>query len=318
MITKQKISKQDLNKILSQYNLGEIFQTKILPTSGSTMVLVESKQGKFILRLAPKKQPMFRDREEILAEIELREHLYANGVPVPEVIGSAIKFNGQHGYLRKFVEGKAFLRPDLKEVEQAGAMLGKIHVTTKGYKTKNKRKHTWDLQKMREYFPGNKRLILKSKLKEKKKFVELFEQELCAIKFPPNLPQGMLHEDFGKRHVLWEENKIQAIIDFDRSYYGTLLLDLGQALRGWCFTKNWRTWDDKNFQTFLRGYERHRKLSVLEKKYLKDAVKFAILERAWSFALRFVKFGDREDEKYAWNSVTIMLEQMNKKIPAKF
>jgi len=318
MLTKQKISQQNVIKILSDYDLGRILQTRILPTSGSTMVFVKTEQGKFILRLSPKNLPMSRDREEILAEIELYEYLREKGFPVPKVVGTAIEFQGHYGYLREFISGQAVLRPNARKIRKAGAMLGKMHAITKGYKTKNKRKQAWDLQKMLKYFPSNKRLILNGKLKDKKKFVELFEQELCAIKFPKILPQGILHEDLGKRHVLWKGEIIVGVIDFDRSYYGALILDLGQALRGWCFTNNWTTWSKKNCQDFLKAYQRQRKVSVLEKKYLKDAVKFAILERAWSFALRFVKFGDREDEKYAWHSITKMLTQVDKKIPAKF
>jgi len=68
-------------------------------------------------------------------------------------------------------------------------------------------------------------------------FVIKFEKEISNLSFPKELPQGMIHEDLGKRHVLWQNNKISGILDFDRCYYGKLILDLGQAVRGWCFYK---------------------------------------------------------------------------------
>ena len=125
------------------------------------------------------------------------------------------------------------------------------------------------------------------------------------LNFPNNLPSGAIHEDLGKRHILWQKNKIIAIVDFDRSYYGKLILDLGEACRGWCFIDNWKKWSNKNFQALINGYQNKRKLTQLEKKYLVDAVKFGILERSLAFCLRFIQeTKDSEDKEYALYSIS--------------
>ncbi|MBU2263161.1 hypothetical protein KJ750_00675, partial [Patescibacteria group bacterium] len=91
----------------------------------------------------------------------------------------------------------------------------------------------------------------------------------------------------------------------DRSYYGKLIFDLGQACRGWCFVSDWKKWSNKNFRALIKGYEKERKLSSLEKKHLIDAIKFGILERGLAFALRYILVTkDSEDEKYAWHSIS--------------
>ncbi|MDP2967086.1 MAG: phosphotransferase, partial [bacterium] len=150
-----------------------------------------------------------------------------------------------------------------------------------------------------------KRIILRSNFEQKEKFVEKFEKEIFLLNFPNNLPSGAIHEDLGKRHILWQKNKIIAIVDFDRSYYGKLILDLGEACRGWCFIDNWKKWSSKNFQALITGYQNKRKLTRLEKEYLVDAIKFGILERGLAFCLRFIQeTKDSEDKEYALYSIS--------------
>lgn len=114
----------------------------------------------------------------------------------------------------------------------------------------------------------------------------------------------MIHEDLRKQHILWQDNKIICVLDFDRCYYGFLILDLGQAIRSWCFSNNWTEWKNENLKNFLRGYNSKRKLQNTEKDYLFPAIKFAVLERALSFCLRYLEeTKDKEDEKFAWHSI---------------
>jgi len=223
-----------------------------------------------------------------------------------------IAWRNHYGYLRKFVRGKEKIHPTTREVETFGKMLGRLHSVTEGYRTKQKRNHVWDVNQTRKYFTEDKNVLLKSSFRDKKAFVQLVEQTLTTLHFPRMLPSGMLHEDLGKRHVLWNGERIAAIIDFDRSYYGALILDLGQAMRGWCFTRNWRAWSDGNAQALLKGYESKRLLAQLERKCLRDAIQFAIVERAISFALRYVQVTrDPDDEKFAWDSIKTLLPMVD-------
>lgn len=161
------------------------------------------------------------------------------------------------------------------------------------------------LKRNRRIFSKKERIILKSDFKNKIEFVGKMTKELSLLYFPENLPSGTIHEDLGKRHVIWQEDEILRIIDFDRSYYGKLIFDLGEACRGWCFINNWKSWSNKNFSAFIKSYQRKRKLTRIEKDYLIDAIKFGILERSLSFCLRFIEVTrDPKDEKFAWHSIS--------------
>lgn len=316
MLQKYAISREELPTLLGNFDLGKIKQIKSLQTSGNIAYKIETSKGKYFFRLCPDGL-RWRSKGEIQAEIELLAYLRKHRFPVLEPLSAKngqkiISWGNHHGYIRKFAEGKEKLHPTLKDVKEFGKLLGTFHTQVENYKTAHRRTHKWDMENTKKNFEEDKKLILKSDFKNKKEFVKCVGQELSKLHFPRNLPSGTIHEDLGKRHIIWNHSKIVSVIDFDRSYYGKLILDIGQAVRGWCFTNNWKKWSNENFNALLQGYESRRALTSLEKKYLQDAIKFAILERSISFALRYVQMTHSpEDEKFAWDSATKLISLIN-------
>lgn len=326
MLKKQKIPANALRNILSNFDLGKIKKIEPFATSGNISYIIETNKGKYFLRLSPY-GIRWRSRKEILAEIELINYLYKNKFPVSASLQSkngepVISWQKHYGYVRKIINGREKLNPKIKEVEIFGRALGFLHKLIKNYRTRYKRNHIWNLKQTRKYFEEDKKIILKSKFKNKKEFTDKFKREIYSLNFPDNLPSGTIHEDLGKRHIIWRKNKVIGFIDFDRSYYGKLVLDLGQACRGWCFVNNWKKWSNENFKALIKGYESQRKLTGLEKKYLIGAIKFGILERGLAFCLRYINVTkDPEDEEYAWHSISDegligMIDKNSKKIAA--
>jgi len=326
MLKKQKIPVKALGDILSNFDLDKIKKIKPFATSGNIAYIIKTNKGEYFLRLSPY-GARWRSKKEILAEIELINYLYKNKFPifVPLLARNnepVISWRKHYGYIRRIIDGKAKLNPKTREVEIFGRALGFLHKLIKNYRTRYKRNHIWDLKQTRKYFEEDKKIILKSRFRNKKEFVDKFRENIYSLNFPNNLPSGTIHEDLGKRHIIWRKNKVAGFIDFDRSYYGKLVLDLGQACRGWCFVNDWKKWSNENFKALIRGYEKERKLSSLEKKHLIDAIKFGILERGLAFALRYILVTkDPEDEKYAWHSISNnglmgIIDKNSKKIAA--
>ena len=309
MLKKTKIPKNAIAKILENYDLGPIAKIEPLYTSGNITFIVFADKGKFILRICPA-GPRWRSKQEIAGELEFIDYLAKNKfpapIPFPQKNNSFIAaIDNKFGYLRYYDNGAAYTKPNLKQIEQFGALIGRFHKLTEGYKTKNKRKHIWDLENTKKYFKESKTIITKSDFKDKFQFIKRTQAELSKLYFPDALPQGMIHEDLGKRHILWKNNEISRVIDFDRCYYGKLILDLGQAIRGWCFTDNWKQYSNKNFEALIKGYTSERKITPVERKYLFDAIKFAIVERGLSFAQRYIQTTqDKEDENFAQHSIS--------------
>jgi homoserine kinase type II len=309
MLIKQTLSKNALKVILARFDLGKILKIEPVPTSGNIAYAIKTKDKKYFLRLSPEGKRA-RSQGEIAAELEFIRYLKKNKLPV---VGPIKMKNGEEiialvkhrGYLREFIRAEAKLAPSIKEIELFGEMLGWVHSVSQNYETKNKRKHIWNLSETQKYFIRKKQLILKSDFKGKNKFIDIFEKEIFSLDFPKKPPKGMIHEDLGKRHILWKKGKITAIMDFDRCYFGNLIDDLGQACRGWCFTDDWKKWSNDNFKALLRGYQKKRRLTNLEKHKLIDSIKFAILERALSFCVRYTEIThDSKDREYALYSIS--------------
>ncbi len=326
MLKKQNLPTTALRKILKNFELGKIKKIEPLATSGNISYVIKTNKEKYFLRLSPYGL-RWRSKKEIWAEIELITHLYKNKFPTSVPLQSkngkkVVSWQKHHGYIRRIIDGEAKLNPKIDEVEEFGKTLGFFHKIIENYKTKCKRNHVWDLEQTKKYFEEDKKTILKSSFRNKNEFIDKFKKEIYSLNFPNNLPSGTIHEDLGKRHVLWRKNEIIGFIDFDRSYYGKLVLDLGQACRGWCFVNNWERWSNKNFKALIRGYESQRKLAGLEKKYLIDAIKFGILERGLAFCLRYINVTkDLEDEEYSWHSISDdglmgMIDKNSKEIAA--
>ncbi|MBU3964965.1 phosphotransferase [Patescibacteria group bacterium] len=327
MLIKQKFLFLALKKILCEFDIGQIKKIKPLATSGNITHVISANKKKYLLRLSPLGL-RWRSENEILAELELIDHLLKNNFPVPKPaiskMGKRIVFYKKHfGYLREFIDGNPKLNPTAREIKKFGEIVGWFHNLIQNYKTKNKRKHIWDLEETKQTFKQYKGIILKSNFAQKEEFIKRFEKEIFLLNFPKNLSSGTIHEDLGKRHILWRKNKIIGIIDFDRSYYGKLILDLGEACRGWCFINNWKKWSNKNFQALISGYQNKRKLTKLEKKYLVDAIKFSIIERGLAFCLRFIQeTKDPKDREYSLYSISksghLGMIEKNRKTIEKF
>lgn len=287
---------------------GEIVkEIKRLETSGNLTFLISTDKTKYILRLCGDK-PRDRTYEEILSEIKLLKFLVRNNIPVPDPIeinnDFVISINNRNGILYEYLEDNAVKNPSLAQCFSVGKILGKIHNLTTSFEHPHKRR-SWDLESTKEFFQEIKEDLSKDEFLQRYQFVESVESSLNDLNFPEELPVGAIHEDLGKRHVLFKDNKISGILDWDRSYNGQFILDLGQAIRGWCFN-DWKEWDKEKFYSILNGYESQRKLTPLEKEYLLKAIKFSFIERALAFANLFLKNKKIKDGKFAITSIRLI------------
>jgi homoserine kinase type II len=278
-------------RALRDFDLGKIVSTEKMPTSGNIAFKIITSTGDYFLRLSPNDPFRGRSRREILAEAELLQHLADNGLPVqPPINNRVISIDGMNGYIRLFAEGVAVEEPSPEQVEKFGQLLGKMHKVCQGYQTTNKREHIWDLPTTKQNLAEDEQIISKA---ISPNFFKSLKAAFDSIKQPSDLPKGMIHEDLGKRHILWQGIKIVSVLDFDRCYFGNLVDDLGQATRGWCFAGN-GDFIKQNYQALLDGYQSQRQLVLAERTALPGSVKFAFLERALSFILRgiFAKNND--------------------------
>ncbi len=298
MSQKNPISFASVRSYLRLFGLSKDAKIEPVITTGNISFIVTDRDEKFFLRLSPSGRRA-RSVDEIRAEINLLKHVARQDFPVilPLAMNDGrevISIGEHHGYLRPFIEARIKSKPSISNVYEFGIILGRYHRLIDGYRPSHSRDHRFDFYSTRKHWREVRSEVLESDIDASVKFVDGFEKEMDRLHFPSHLPRGFIHEDLGKRHVLWRGNEISAVLDFDRSYYGPLVLDIGQAVRGWCFVDDWRRFSARHVKSLLAGYGSQHRLVSAEKNCLVDSIKFAILERAQSFFLRAV-FGEKKE-----------------------
>ena len=87
------------------------------------------------------------------------------------------------------------------------------------------------------------------------------------------LPGGIVHHDAGCKNVLFNDNGLVALIDFDDACEGLLVADVAVMIANWAddLTTGTKLDLDKAV-TVVREYERHRELTAAEKDILPDSL----------------------------------------------
>ncbi len=106
-----------------------------------------------------------------------------------------------------------------------------------------------------------------------RRFLEA-EGNRFAQELPNDLPFGVIHADLFPDNVLFLNNELIAVLDFEEACVDTLLLDIGVAIQGFCFPDG--TLDQVLMGALLAGYEKHRPLEAAEQEHLDDYIRYGL------------------------------------------
>jgi len=76
------------------------------------------------------------------------------------------------------------------------------------------------------------------------------------------LPKGIAHEDFTAANILFHEQNVSAILDFDRSTYSYIWHDIGRAILSFALKDH--QLDVAKVNAFLEGYRQHLPLTMAD------------------------------------------------------
>ena len=125
-----ELSTDELDGLLSAYDIGGL-QTYTGITSGveNTNYLLHTARGRFILTLYEKRV----DRQDLPFFLDLKEHLAAKGLPVPQPVpgtdGDVLRtIRARQGAIFTFLEGRETEAITTHECAQVGQMLARLHL----------------------------------------------------------------------------------------------------------------------------------------------------------------------------------------------
>ena len=264
-----KLSKIQLEKFFSKYNLGKLINfNEIKDGIENTNYSIELDKGKFILTLYEKRV----EEKDLPFFISLMKNLFDKKFPSPEPI---INRNGNYiseilnkkAAVVSFLEGKAKKNIEPKDCYEIGMYTAKLHSITKNLT--GKRENKLSVNSWRKIY--NKIKVDCSKIHLN--LPVIIENNLDKIEknWPKNIPAGIIHADLFPDNIFFNNNKLSGIIDFYFSCYDFYAFEIAICLNALCFEgKNENlSFNVTKAKRFIDGYSNLRELDENEKKSLK-------------------------------------------------
>ncbi|MBT4174109.1 homoserine kinase [archaeon] len=249
--------KTDFENILKNYPLGEYKSHKHIDWAlGNTVYLLKTTKLKYILKVCE------QSGEDLLKfQIDVLNYLNKKGIPVAPVLKTKTKrnlihYNGKPVLIQKFVSGKHPKKIDEELMKEITNLFGLMHKYLLRLKLKGK--HTC----LNHFKPSLDKVGTIPKINFRREEKDLIKQlKKLNQKY---LRRCIIHSDLRDVNLLVENNKVQAIIDWDDAHEDYLAYDIGVFLLD-PSVKNGRV-DKKILKSFFKGYQKHVKLTDEEKK----------------------------------------------------
>lgn len=287
---KANLSKKFLNEVCENYELGKLVSCRKFERGEiQTNIYLKTSYGDYVLRCYSHiGYGNEKDLRSIKFEINVIKKLINEGFPVPKLFknkfGKFISSSSEYYYVVfEYVKGQHKERKNLSEksLESMLKNLANLHNITKGYKP--------NYSELREKHEKN---FLKKEFKKQAKTIgtksaqeRLYyaEKTLNKIKFPNNLPKGVIHRDYNLGNILFKREKVSAVLDFDDSCYSYLAYDLASQI----FFNAWfheDPLDMKKSKKIIGIYSKFREISNAEFNNLFDMLLIVnVMHLLWSF-----------------------------------
>ena len=291
------LSSKELARIVAQYPIGASLKLEEIPGGfGNSNFKLITTNGEFLLKICDEK-----DSAELNMQISLLQHLHQYAYPtaypiltkdqnhlIHETFGSVM--------LYPFLPGTQ-PHPSPNTLAQLGEALAKLHhippITGLPHFAMGISQMRPFLQEVRDTQFATHPFIesLKSQL-------ESMEPQLNT-----SLPMGLLHGDLFLDNTLFKDEQMVAILDFEEGCYDTLLIDVGMAIIGCCYTPQHQL-ILKAASRFLEAYNAVRPLTKNEWEHLTCFVHYAALSIAF---WRFRQFNIRRPDAHRANTYQEMI-----------
>lgn len=278
-------TKTQYQHIANDFNLGKISSLEYFKQGyAAPKVMVKTTKGKYVIaKQTIGKGDNFKNKplSSVQSEVKLLSSL--KNLPAPKYLKNIDKqyivdVNGFAVTVYSYLEGKHPKVLNNYKVKELGEFLGKFHVQGSGIKDgwANRYKY-YDyplsrIKAMKPYAYQQSNSKLKAVAPE-------VEQGIIDNKLSKSLPQGPIHVDIKHDNELFKGNSLTGIVDFGNFYKGPLLLDIGKTILFNCVVK--QKLNLTMMENFLKGYEKHRKLTKKERGQLLSAIRFALYSHVW-------------------------------------
>ena len=236
------------------------------PVEGGWLNLKWRLDGKWLIKQYSRRR--FSDRQLDLIEESLQRQilLHRGGIPCPGVLtceGRAIRrlSDGTAYMVMEFLPGKQIGPEDASpgQLRSLGDVLGRIQRALSLQDAEDARGWPMDssavLDSLRRSLDARREdpFVSAAHSTAVARWAEILDS--LTPDDLSTLPRGLSHEDFTPDNMLFYDDRVAAVLDFDRTQYGFLWRDAGRALLSLCLTGGGI--DRARADAFLEGYARH-------------------------------------------------------------
>lgn len=272
-------TKSEIKEIASKYRL-KVKGVKRIRNGmiNSSFEIVTDNGKKYVLRVYYKNG---RTRKQIVTELDIIDYFMKAGIPVPKIKKN---INGKlltyfydtknktrwKTILIDFVYGRPLSPKDYLFISTCAEYQSKMHRLTIDYN--NSRNIDSSFKDIVRWMKDEHKNVIKNLsnkiVLEYSKIVTDILLQLDTvdnkIKF---LAAGYVHLDYDSTNIIVDNTSIRGIIDFDDLSYQPLILDSAFSLWWWLFF-NKSSYIKKILRLYIKGYERNRKITNIEKQLL--------------------------------------------------
>ena len=282
MAVKTSISKQVFNQILLQYELGSYVHSEPVSQGNvQTNYFLYTDRGKYVFRYYEN-----RSKESVLFENDLltylRKHQYPCPTPIQNKHGIGVSvYQGKPFVIYEFLGGESIEHHTEYQKQQLVQKVAELQILTQGYQPQYKQyRWNYNVELCQTLARAEAE---KAGTEDARRKLSWMEEQLAKLELPETIPIGICHCDFHFSNVLYKDDELVGILDFDDANYTYLVFDLVCLIDGeWPFpaqTPNWQT-----ARSIVEEYEKYRSIDVVEKRHMFDVHKLGILfDGIWFF-----------------------------------
>ncbi len=220
-----------------------------------------------------------QDAAGAAAEMTLVRALAKGGVATPAPLEGVHTLAGRPAALFPWVTGVCRCQKGVRveDAAKVGEALARLHVTSTALKAREGRFDAVGLRLRLERIPAASFPV--ERLRHT--LSDLVEGR------DPTIPKGLIHGDLFRDNVLWEGDRLAALLDFESACEGAFVYDLAVTLLAWCYGDDF---SPSLCRALVRGYESVRPLERAEREALHTearlaAVRFTVT-RITDYAMR--------------------------------
>ncbi|MDQ7089540.1 MAG: homoserine kinase [Methylococcales bacterium] len=267
-----QLTAHDIQAIANNYDLTVLNFESINGGAGNSSYLLQTRKEKYVLTVCDDKA--LKDAinlGKLLLWLE-KNNFSTTRLVLSVTNAPVIRYQDKPVMLKIYIEGDTLEQLDSGMLAQIGREMAKLHQISVPD----------DLPHQHAYESQCFSAIMDQKINTDYKAWLVKQQLYFKENLSPQLRHCLIHGDLFYDNVLFENNRLKALIDFEEACYYYQGFDLGMSILGLC-TQNEVINLDKA-RAFVAGYQQIQPLAAIEKQTLQIFIQYAaVTTSSWRF-----------------------------------